>query len=235
MVEAIVAILDYPALCHRVGSPVEGDAVGCDVAGGESGDIGADGSGEGHSVAPVAFEQVGTAEGADGGVVGDTGDEAAHGGRTCSDAVDAVEAGKPDVDVPSAFVAVDIPVEGSGGIGDGNGVEAVRREARQAVGEEAVLDPFAVAHAVGTAVLTDAEGVVGGGVKSCEGVGVARDSDVGGGPVGGTAFLDVHLVIGTVACPGDGGRLVVVGHTGDDGVGTCNACTGNEGDVAHGA
>ena len=64
LVEAFEAVLNGPGLSHRVSGPVEGDAVGGHVAGGKAGDVGAGGGGEGHSVAPVALQQVNTAEGA---------------------------------------------------------------------------------------------------------------------------------------------------------------------------
>ena len=122
------------------------------------------------------------------------------------------------MDFPGVFIADGNPVEGGGGIGYIGDVQAIRRQAGETVGDEAVCCPVAVAEAVGTAVLTHAEGVAGGGAEAAEGVGVADDGDVGVGPVGGGSLLDVDLVIVAIANPCDSGRLVVVRHRGDDGL-----------------
>ena len=227
------AVLDDPALSHGVVVPGEGDAVGSGVACGEAGDVGADSGGEGDGVAPVTLEEVDSAEGADGGIVGHAGSEAADGGGTGADAVGAVEtAGVPDVDVPVGLVAVDVPVEVGCGVGDGGGVEAVGREAGQAVGDEAVDDPVAEAEAVGAAVLTHTEGVGGGRTETGEGVGGAGDGDVGGRPVGSGTFLDVDFIVVAVAGPGDGGRVVGVGGASDGRTSATSSVAGDELEVA---
>ena len=87
--------------------------------------------------------------------------------------------------------------------------------AGQAVGDEAVDDPVAVAEAVGVAVLTHTVGVGSGRTETGEGVGGAGDGDIGGRPVGSGTFLDVDFIVVAVAGPGDGSRVVGVGGASD--------------------
>ena len=70
-------------------------------------------------------------------------------------------------------------------MGDIEDGKAVGREAGQAVGCDTVYEPFAVAETARGAVLTHTEGVAGGRQQADEGVGVAGDGNIGGGPVGG--------------------------------------------------
>ena len=230
MVEAAVAVLDNPALGQRVSRPAEGHVVGMDIADVKAGDIGADGGGEGDGVAPFAYDVVcRAAERTDGGIVGGVGGEAADGGGTCGDGVDAVDATTiPYMDLPSRFGSDGGPVEGGGGVGDSGDGQAVGRQTWHAVGDEGTDGPLAVAEAVGVAVLTHAEGVVGGGLQAVEGVGVAGDGDVGGGPVGGHGLLHVNLVDGAVAGPGGGGGLVGVSDACDSGLVTDSTTAGDE-------
>ena len=161
--EAGGAVLDGPALCHGVGIPVERNAVGGDIADGETGHIGTYGGGELDGVAPVAFEQVGATKSADGCIVGESSGESAEGDGTGVDAVGAVVRAVPYVDVPEVLVAVDRPDKVGSGIGDGGDAEAVGREAGAFIGEEGPEDPLAIAKAVDTTVETHAERIAGGG------------------------------------------------------------------------
>ena len=61
--------------------------------------------------------------------------------------------------------------------------------------------------------------------EAVEGVGVAADSDVGGGPVGSCTLLDVDLVGRASASPSDGGGVVVLRYRGDDRLATSGAYT----------
>ena len=136
-----------------------------------------------------------------------------------ADGVDTVDTTTvPDVELPHGLSTNRCPVEGGSGVGGSGNVQAVGSEARQAVGDDAVDDPVAIAKSVGRAVLTYTEGVAGSGLQAGEGVGIASDVDVGGGPVGGYALLDVDLIgASAVAIPCDGGGLVGVVDASDDG------------------
>ena len=219
MVEALEAVLDLPAHGERVSSPVEGDAVLVDRSG-EACDVGAYGSGEGDGVTPFADNVVGgAAERTHSGLVGDAWAEAADGGGMAGGGIDDVDvAAIPDVEFPSGLVANGRPIEGGSGVGDVGDGEAFGSEAGQAVGDEAVDDPAAIAEGVGRAILTHAEGVVGGRLQASEGVGVACDMDVGSGPAGGGTLLDVHLIVSAFTIPTDGGRLVGVVDSSDNGL-----------------
>ena len=87
----MVAVLDNPALGHRVGVPVDYDAAGGGGACAQAGDIGANGCGEVDGIAPVAYKVVGgAAERANGGVVSGVGCEAADSEGVGVDSVNAV-------------------------------------------------------------------------------------------------------------------------------------------------
>ena len=219
LVEALEAVLDNPALRQRVVVPVQRHAVGGDIVGVEACDIGADVGSKGDGVAPVADDVIRrAAERAHGSLIGGVGREASYGDGMAADSEDAVEtAGVPHMKLPPIFDTCGHPVERGGSVADVGGCQAVGSEAGQAVGEYAVGSPLAEADAAGCAVLTHAEGVAGGGLQAGEGVGVARHVDVGGGPVGSGALLNVYLIVVAVACPGDGDRLVGVRNIGDDG------------------
>ena len=190
--ESGIAVLDSPALCRRIGGPVEGHAAGGNVASRSISNIGASSGGESEGIAPVARNQAGATEGLNAGVVGHTGSEAAQGNRIGGAEIEAIQACTvPNVDVPVGFLANGGPVKLCCGIGDIGNTEVFGSDAAQTVGEYDSGGPNGV-NTIG-AVLTHTDHIAGGGSQTGEGVGARSDSSQRGDVVGPSAGSDGHI------------------------------------------